>query len=342
MDQNTVFPVLRRKNLRLFHKIGSYISNAVRDQESTIHIVRIDLLLNGFCQFTDTGILPCGEIPVLLSLLRQRFHAAFVCLIIHHNLRNVTCSQFLQSIGSDLHLLSVIFIGKIHHLDQQICVFYLFQSRTECLYQTVRQLMNESNRIRQEKRLIMPCVYATDAGLQCGEQHIFFHDRLLRKLSELFHHAVEATRRAGYLKEGDLTVITAAVPVTSILSQDANIDVIQLGGITRSSSVSVVGPFAEQMLRHFNCSKLFVGVDGIDLEFGLTTTNMLEATLNGAMMNAAQKVIVLADSSKFGRRGFSKICDLEAVDRIITDSGIQPLYLERLRERGIEVIVVDA
>ena len=120
---------------------------------------------------------------------------------------------------------------------------------------------------------------------------------------------------------GHLTVITAAVPVTSILSQDTNVDVIQLGGITRSSSVSVVGPFAEQMLGNFNCSKLFVGVDGIDLEFGLTTTNMLEAALNRVMMNAAQKVIVLADSSKFGRRGFSKICDLEAVDRIITDSG---------------------
>jgi len=141
---------------------------------------------------------------------------------------------------------------------------------------------------------------------------------------------------------GRLTVITAAVPVTSILSQDTNVDVIQLGGITRSSSVSVVGPFAEQMLGNFNCSKLFVGVDGIDLEFGLTTTNMLEAALNRVMMNAAQKVIVLADSSKFGRRGFSKICDLEAVDRIITDNGIQPLYLDRLRERGIEVIVVDA
>ena len=139
---------------------------------------------------------------------------------------------------------------------------------------------------------------------------------------------------------GHLTVITAAVPVTSILSQDTNVDVIQLGGITRSSSVSVVGPFAEQMLGNFNCSKLFVGVDGI--EFGLTTTNMLEAALNRVMMNAAQKVIVLADSSKFGRRGFSKICDLEAVDRIITDNGIQPLYLDRLRERGIEVIVVDA
>ncbi len=141
--------------------------------------------------------------------------------------------------------------------------------------------------------------------------------------------------------QGHLTVITASVPVTRILSQSPDMDVIQLGGITRSSSVSVVGPFAESMLRNFNCSKLFIGVDGIDLEFGLTTTNMLEASLNVAMIEAAQKVVVLADSSKFGRRGFSKICDLESVDRIITDSAAQPLYLERLRERGIEVTVVD-
>ena len=109
--------------------------------------------------------------------------------------------------------------------------------------------------------------------------------------------------------QGHLTVITASVPVTRILSQNPDIDVIQLGGITRSSSVSVVG-------------------------FGLTTTNMLEASLNCAMIEAAQKVVVLADSSKFGRRGFSKICELEAVDRIITDSGVQPLYLDRLRERN--------
>ena len=138
-----------------------------------------------------------------------------------------------------------------------------------------------------------------------------------------------------------LTVITSAFSVASELSTRRSVDVIQLGGITRSSSVSVVGPFAEQMLRSFNCSKLFIGVDGIDTEFGLTTTNMLEASLNGAMIDAAQKVIVLADSSKFGRRGFSKICDLESVDRIITDSGVQSVYLDRLRERGIEVTVVD-
>lgn len=140
---------------------------------------------------------------------------------------------------------------------------------------------------------------------------------------------------------GKLTVITASIPVTSILSQNRNIDVVQLGGVVRNSSVSAVGHFAEDMLGSFSCSKLYLGVDGIDPDFGLTTTNMMEAKLNRVMMNAAQKTIVLADSSKFGRRGFSKICNLEEVDQIITDSNVQPRFLGQLRERGIEVTVVD-
>lgn len=140
---------------------------------------------------------------------------------------------------------------------------------------------------------------------------------------------------------GPLTVITASVPVTQILSQHRSFDVIQLGGLTRNSSISVVGPFAEQMLTNFNCSKLFLGVDGIDLDSGLTTTNVLEAQLNRVMMNASQKVIVLADSTKFGRRGFSKICDLSSVDLIITDSGISPSYIEGLAKLGVEVKVID-
>lgn len=140
---------------------------------------------------------------------------------------------------------------------------------------------------------------------------------------------------------GHLTVITAAIGVSSILSIDKNIDVIQLGGQVRNSSVSVVGSYAETMLNNFNCSKLYIGVDGIDLDFGLTTTNLMEANLNRVMIDASQKIIVLADSTKFGRRGFSKICDLEAVDQIITDRGIAPHTLTELERMGIEVTVVD-
>lgn len=114
------------------------------------------------------------------------------------------------------------------------------------------------------------------------------------------------------------------------------------GGMVRNTSVSAVGVYAERMLQDFSCSKLYLGVDGIDLEYGLSTTNLMEAGLNRAMIRTAQKTIVLADSSKFGRRGFSKICDLSDVDQIITDSNVSPHTLAQLRSQGIEVTVVEA
>lgn len=140
----------------------------------------------------------------------------------------------------------------------------------------------------------------------------------------------------------ELTVITASMEVSNILASEKNIYIIQLGGILRHSSLSVVGKYAENILADFSCSKLFIGVDGIDLDFGITTTNMMEASLNRVMMQTAQKTIVLADSSKFGRRGFSKIADMEDVDHIITDSHIPPSTALRLEEMGIEVTIADS
>lgn len=140
----------------------------------------------------------------------------------------------------------------------------------------------------------------------------------------------------------ELTVITASMEVSNILASEKNIYIIQLGGILRHSSLSVVGKYAENILADFSCSKLFIGVDGIDLDFGITTTNMMEASLNRVMMQTAQKTIVLADSSKFGRRGFSKIADMEDVDHIITDSRISPSTALRLEEMGIEVTIADS
>ena len=82
-------------------------------------------------------------------------------------------------------------------------------------------------------------------------------------------------------------------------------------------------------------------MDGIDLDFGITTTEMREATLNQKMMTAAQKTIVLADSSKFGRRGFAKIADMDAVDIIITDAGISPKIIKKVEDLGIELIIAQ-
>lgn len=138
-----------------------------------------------------------------------------------------------------------------------------------------------------------------------------------------------------------LTVISASLQVSEILANNEAIEIIQLGGTLRHSSNSVVGKYAEGILSSFCCSKLFLGVDGIDLEFGITTTDVREADLNKEMMRYAQKCIVLADSSKFRRRGFSKIANLEDVDIIITDRGIPDSIARRIEEMGIELIIAE-
>jgi DeoR family transcriptional regulator of aga operon len=125
------------------------------------------------------------------------------------------------------------------------------------------------------------------------------------------------------------------------LIHDKNIEILQLGGYIRHSSASVIGNYAEYILQNVSCSKLFLGVDGIDLEYGLSTTNLEEAELNKKMLNAAQKVIVLADSSKFGKKSFARICDLSRVDEIITDSGISDIKRKKLEEKEIKVTIVD-
>jgi DeoR family transcriptional regulator, aga operon transcriptional repressor len=140
--------------------------------------------------------------------------------------------------------------------------------------------------------------------------------------------------------EGHLTVITAALNVATELNHHPQVEVLVLGGILRKSSSSATGLYAERVLDDFSCSKLFLGVDGIDLDFGLTTTHVQEAQLNRKMIAASQKTIVLADSSKFGKRGFGRICGLEDVEQIITDSGISDHLVEKLKGMGIEITIV--
>lgn len=138
----------------------------------------------------------------------------------------------------------------------------------------------------------------------------------------------------------NITVITSSVKVSLALCYKPNIEIIQLGGIMRKNSVSVIGHYAENILESLSCNKLFLGVDGIDLEYGLTTSDMSEARINQQMIDAAQKIIVVTDSSKFEKRGFCKICDLNKIHHIITDVNAPAHMIDMIRERNIEVTLV--
>lgn len=136
----------------------------------------------------------------------------------------------------------------------------------------------------------------------------------------------------------NLTVVTSALNVTLELIKHDSVEVIQLGGAVRKTSTSVTGHYAHGTLDHFFCSKLFLGVDGIDIDFGISTTNAQEAMLNMKMIDAAQQVIVLADSSKFGRKSFGKIVDFSRIDMVISDS-IPPKFKEMFDSLGIETVI---
>ena len=139
--------------------------------------------------------------------------------------------------------------------------------------------------------------------------------------------------------QGHLTVVTSSLKTAVQLNSMDRVDVIQLGGNVRKNSLSVVGVYTSQFFEQIPCSKLFLGVDGIDLDYGITNSNIEEALLNIKMIEASQRTIIMADSSKFGRRGFGRICNLDRIDVIITDSGITASVARAIEDAGIELII---
>lgn len=137
----------------------------------------------------------------------------------------------------------------------------------------------------------------------------------------------------------ELVVITNAVNIANELL-DTNIDVIVIGGSLVKKSATMIGPLSDETLRRLSADKLFLGVDGIDLEIGLTTPNISEAQTSRVMMSISDEVILLADSSKFGRRSLGVISDMKSIDKLITTKKMSEEELERLHTDKIEVSIV--
>jgi DeoR family transcriptional regulator, aga operon transcriptional repressor len=136
-----------------------------------------------------------------------------------------------------------------------------------------------------------------------------------------------------------VTVITNALNIASELMDAIGISVIVVGGILRPVSGSFVGPQAEAMLKELHADRLFLAVDGFDLEIGASTPDILEAQLNNLMMHVSKEINVVADFSKLGRRSISRIGSLDRVHRLITDSRAADDFTAALRKRDIQVTV---
>lgn len=137
----------------------------------------------------------------------------------------------------------------------------------------------------------------------------------------------------------NITVITYALNIASLLADAPGVSLFMLGGFLRQPSTALVGPHAEEMMNSLHADHCFLSTVGLHAESGLTTLDIMEAQLNRRMVMASAEVTVLADSSKFGHRSLSVISDFKGIRRVITDSGASQIDIEKLRGRGIEVIV---
>ncbi len=124
------------------------------------------------------------------------------------------------------------------------------------------------------------------------------------------------------LQTPDLTVVTNSVPVAELLHQSApELSVVLIGGV-RTPSDALVGPVAVAALRSLHVDWLFLGVHGFEERAGFTTPNLVEAETNRALVASARRVVVTADSTKWGVIGLSSMARLDEVDVLVTDDGL--------------------
>lgn len=142
-------------------------------------------------------------------------------------------------------------------------------------------------------------------------------------------------------RRSQLTIITNSLTIALELAARPTTKVILTGGVVRSSSFEAVGVLAENTFKAVNVGTAILGVDGISAEGGATTHDEVEARTNHAMVEHAQRVMVVADGSKVGRVTLAQMADASSVDVLITDSSADPEALERLRDAGVTVHLVE-
>jgi DeoR family transcriptional regulator, aga operon transcriptional repressor len=138
----------------------------------------------------------------------------------------------------------------------------------------------------------------------------------------------------------NLTVVTNALNIASELAIRPNLKLVVTGGYARAESYELVGPLAERSLAGLNLDMVFLGVDGISLERGLSTHHEIEAHTNLALIERSRRVVVVADSSKIGRVAFAQICSIDQIHELITDVGADADALAELQAAGVLVRAV--
>ncbi|MGA2929640.1 MAG: DeoR/GlpR family DNA-binding transcription regulator [Solirubrobacteraceae bacterium] len=137
----------------------------------------------------------------------------------------------------------------------------------------------------------------------------------------------------------ELTVVTNAVPIAMALSARANVTVLTVGGRVRGKTLAMVDQWALRVLAETFVDVAFLGANGVSVERGLTTPDLAEAAVKRAMLQAARRVVVLADHTKIGNDGFARFGGLDEVDTLISDDGLDAALAIDIQAAGPRVVL---
>lgn len=136
-------------------------------------------------------------------------------------------------------------------------------------------------------------------------------------------------------------VITNSLPVAEILGMRSEITTVLTGGEVQRATFSLTGPMTRENFSGFNADKLFLAATGVSIEKGLSTTNMVESEVKQAMINSAKEVILVAHSAKIGQVYYYTFARWDKINKLITDSNIDPVLQKKIEEYGVKVIIAS-
>jgi DeoR/GlpR family transcriptional regulator of sugar metabolism len=137
-----------------------------------------------------------------------------------------------------------------------------------------------------------------------------------------------------------VTLVSNSMPIAQEVLTWASPNLTILGGLYLPDYQASVGPQTIAQLRELSADKVFLGTDGLTLNSGVTTANILMAEVDRMMVEHSRKAILVTDSSKIGRVGFVPVKPVTAFHMIITDTNAPPDIIQTIREMGVEVVLV--
>lgn len=137
-----------------------------------------------------------------------------------------------------------------------------------------------------------------------------------------------------------LTIVTPDVLLAGYLIQSTDFKILCTGGYVQNDIGACIGSRASDFLRDINVDIGFMGASSVDIERGVTTPTIEKAEVKKQIIKSSEKVMLVTDSSKFGRTSFAKICSIDEFDLVITDSNIDKKILEELKSLKINIELV--